>query len=106
MTSRPTPAARVLTLPIVFYRRFVSPLFGPVCRYEPSCSTYALQALRTHGALRGGWLTVRRIARCHPFHPGGYDPVPPPRGHDAHETHDPAAAPERCRNRRALGARR
>jgi putative membrane protein insertion efficiency factor len=67
-------------LPIVFYRRFISPLFGPVCRYQPSCSTYALKALRTHGALRGGWLAVRRIARCHPFHAGGYDPVPPRRG--------------------------
>jgi putative membrane protein insertion efficiency factor len=64
-------------LPIVFYRRFISPLFGPVCRYQPTCSAYALGALRTHGALRGGWLAVRRIARCHPFHAGGYDPVPP-----------------------------
>jgi hypothetical protein len=80
MTSKPTPAARALTLPIVFYRRFISPLFGPVCRYQPTCSAYALEALRTHGALRGGWLTVRRIARCHPFRPGGYDPVPPRKG--------------------------
>jgi hypothetical protein len=67
-------------LPIVFYRRFISPLFGPVCRYQPTCSAYALGALRTHGALRGGWLAVRRIARCHPFHAGGYDPVPPREG--------------------------
>ena len=77
MTDKPTLAARALTVPIVFYRRFISPLFGPVCRYQPTCSAYALEALRTHGALRGGWLTVRRIARCHPFHAGGYDPVPP-----------------------------
>lgn len=80
MTSKPTPVAWALTLPIVFYRRFISPLFGPVCRYQPTCSAYALEALRTHGALRGGWLTVRRIARCHPFRPGGYDPVPPRKG--------------------------
>jgi uncharacterized protein len=80
MTAKPTPVARVLMLPINFYRRFISPLFGPVCRYQPTCSAYALEALRTHGALRGGWLTVRRIARCHPFRPGGYDPVPPRKG--------------------------
>jgi uncharacterized protein len=80
MTAKPTPGVRALMLPIVFYRRFISPLFGPVCRYQPTCSTYALRALRTHGALRGGWLAVRRIARCHPFHAGGYDPVPPRKG--------------------------
>ena len=80
MTAKPTPVARALMLPIVFYRRFISPLFGPVCRYQPSCSTYAIVALRRHGALRGGWLAVRRIARCHPFHAGGYDPVPPREG--------------------------
>lgn len=72
-----TPVARVLMLPIVGYRRWISPLFGPVCRFQPSCSAYALEALGTHGAVRGTWLTMRRIARCHPFHPGGYDPVPP-----------------------------
>lgn len=77
--SKPAPVARALMLPIVFYRRFVSPLFGPVCRYQPTCSAYALEALRVHGALRGSWLAVRRIARCHPFRPGGYDPVPPVR---------------------------
>jgi putative membrane protein insertion efficiency factor len=80
MTAKPTPVARALMLPIVFYRRFISPLFGPVCRYQPTCSAYALGALRKHGALRGGWLAVRRIARCHPFHAGGYDPVPPRKG--------------------------
>jgi putative membrane protein insertion efficiency factor len=80
MTAKPTPVARALMLPIAFYRRFISPLFGPVCRYQPSCSTYAIVALRRHGALRGGWLAVRRIARCHPFHAGGYDPVPPRKG--------------------------
>jgi putative membrane protein insertion efficiency factor len=80
MTDKPTPAARALMLPIVVYRRLISPLLGPVCRYQPTCSAYALEALRVHGALRGGWLAVRRIGRCHPFRPGGYDPVPPRRG--------------------------
>ena len=81
MTERPTPAARVLMLLVSVYRRVLSPLLGPTCRFEPSCSVYSLEALRVHGALRGTWLTVRRIGRCHPFNPGGYDPVPPPPGH-------------------------
>jgi uncharacterized protein len=72
-----TMPARLLMLPIAGYRRFVSPLLGPRCRFAPSCSEYALAALAEHGALRGLWLAVTRIARCHPFHPGGYDPVPP-----------------------------
>lgn len=70
-------AGRVIAAPIVGYRRIVSPLLGPRCRFEPPCSLYAVEALRTHGALRGGWLAVRRVATCQPFHPGGYDPVPP-----------------------------
>jgi uncharacterized protein len=68
--------ARLLMFPIAGYRRFVSPFLGPRCRFAPSCSEYALTALAEHGALRGLWLAVARIARCHPFHPGGYDPVP------------------------------
>jgi putative membrane protein insertion efficiency factor len=84
---RPTAAARLLTVPIRGYQRFLSPLFPPVCRFYPSCSAYAVEALRVHGAVRGLWLTVRRIARCHPFHPGGLDPVPPRRGTAvAHDT--------------------
>jgi uncharacterized protein len=69
--------ARVLTVVITGYRRFISPLLGPHCRFAPSCSAYALEAVREHGALRGSWLAVRRVARCHPFNPGGFDPVPP-----------------------------
>jgi len=67
----------VLVLLLKAYRLFVSPLYGQVCRYHPSCSAYALEAVEKHGALRGSWLAVRRLARCHPWTPGGYDPVPP-----------------------------
>jgi putative membrane protein insertion efficiency factor len=58
------------------YQRFVSPALPPSCRFHPSCSQYALEAVTRHGALKGGWLAARRLARCHPFHPGGFDPVP------------------------------
>ncbi|HEX9242070.1 MAG TPA: membrane protein insertion efficiency factor YidD [Anaeromyxobacter sp.] len=58
------------------YRRFVSPALPSACRFYPSCSAYAEGALRRHGAAKGTWLTARRLARCHPFHPGGIDPVP------------------------------
>ena len=75
--ARPSAAARVLMALITGYRRFISPLLGPRCRFAPSCSAYALEAVREHGALRGIWLAVRRIGRCHPFNPGGFDPVPP-----------------------------
>jgi len=75
--ARPSAAARVLMALISGYRRFISPLLGPRCRFAPSCSAYALEAVREHGALRGTWLAVRRIGRCHPFNPGGFDPVPP-----------------------------
>ena len=76
--GRPTAAARLLMLLLTGYRRFVSPLLGPRCRFYPSCSAYALEAVQVHGALRGSWLAVRRLSRCHPFHAGGLDPVPAP----------------------------
>ncbi|WP_209005528.1 membrane protein insertion efficiency factor YidD [Geomonas paludis] len=60
---------------IVLYQRFISPLKAPSCRFYPTCSHYSLQALEKYGPLKGLWLTAARILKCHPFHPGGYDPV-------------------------------
>lgn len=61
-----------------FYQKFISPLLPPLCRFHPTCSTYAIEALNRHGLWRGLWLTARRLSRCHPFNPGGCDPVPEP----------------------------
>jgi len=58
------------------YQLAISPLLGPRCRFYPSCSHYAIEAIETHGSLRGTWLTIKRISRCHPWHEGGFDPVP------------------------------
>jgi putative membrane protein insertion efficiency factor len=66
----------LLTLLLRFYQLAISPLIGPRCRFYPSCSNYALEALRVHGAARGGWLAARRVCRCHPWNAGGLDPVP------------------------------
>ncbi|MDR1065627.1 MAG: membrane protein insertion efficiency factor YidD [Oscillospiraceae bacterium] len=63
---------------ISFYRRGVSPLTPPACRFVPTCSQYAYEAIELHGALKGGYLAARRLLKCHPFHKGGYDPVPQP----------------------------
>jgi uncharacterized protein len=71
-----SPAGWLLVGLLTVYRRFVSPLLGQRCRFYPSCSAYALEAVRVHGALRGSWLAVRRLSRCHPFHAGGIDFVP------------------------------
>ncbi|QFS81538.1 Putative membrane protein insertion efficiency factor [Roseivivax sp. THAF40] len=74
-----SPLARLLALPVHGYRLFLSPWLGRSCRFQPTCSAYALEALETHGALRGGWLAAKRIARCHPWGGSGVDNVPPPR---------------------------
>lgn len=68
-----------LVAPLLFYRRFVSPYLPPTCRFTPTCSAYAVEALRVHGPLKGTWFTGRRLLRCAPWHPGGHDPVPPVR---------------------------
>jgi putative membrane protein insertion efficiency factor len=69
--------AKLLKAPIKFYRKFISPLKPPTCRFYPSCSIYALEAIDEYGVGRGSLMAMKRIAKCHPFHPGGYDPVPP-----------------------------
>lgn len=65
-----------LIAPIRFYQYAISPLLGMNCRFRPTCSAYAVEAIKKHGPLRGSWLTLKRIVKCHPLHPGGYDPVP------------------------------
>lgn len=66
---------KLLILLIKFYRKFISPLTGPHCRFQPTCSQYALEAIGKYGALKGGWMSIKRICRCNPWNPGGYDPV-------------------------------
>ena len=73
---QPGLAARCLLACIRLYQLALSPLLGRVCRFEPSCSRYTARCIELHGAGRGSWLGLRRVARCHPFHPGGYDPPP------------------------------
>lgn len=71
-----SPLAHVFALPVRFYRLFLSPWLGRSCRFDPTCSAYALEALEKHGGLRGGWLAIRRIMRCHPWGGQGVDDVP------------------------------
>ena len=91
VSAAPGPVARVLLAVLAAYRRFVSPLLGPRCRFAPTCSAYAVEAVTRFGAARGSWLAVRRLLRCHPFHPGGHDPVPVARS--PRVTTTPPAAP-------------
>jgi putative membrane protein insertion efficiency factor len=71
--------ARLVVFILGLYHRWISPLLGPVCRFYPSCSVYAVEVISSFGLVRGGWLTIRRLLRCHPFHPGGIDLPPKPR---------------------------
>lgn len=88
---------KLLLLLIRVYQWTLSPLLGNVCRFEPSCSRYTATCIERFGALRGGWLGVKRICRCHPFHPGGYDPPPAlPEDSEAHEASEPP--PRRARH--------
>lgn len=83
---------QLLILLLRGYRFAISPLYGQVCRYHPTCSAYALEAVTLHGSVRGSWLAVRRVARCHPWAAGGYDPVPP--RSSAAPTPSPPSAPD------------
>lgn len=67
---------KLITLPIELYRWTISPVLGPHCRFHPTCSAYAIEAIERHGTVRGAWMALRRIGRCHPWHAGGPDPVP------------------------------
>ncbi len=75
MKPKDVPKRAMLAV-IRFYRRQISPSLPPSCRFTPTCSAYALEAIERYGALKGGWMAFLRILRCNPFHPGGYDPVP------------------------------
>ncbi|MEW6445664.1 MAG: membrane protein insertion efficiency factor YidD [Pseudomonadota bacterium] len=78
----------VLIILVKAYRLLLSPLVGRHCRFEPTCSCYAIDALERHGSLHGGWLTLKRLLRCHPFSPGGYDPVPEKTSESSHLNSD------------------
>lgn len=86
---------RAAVAPIRFYRRFVSPFTPPTCRFRPTCSAYAEEAVLRHGLARGAWLSARRILRCHPFSEPGYDPVPPGPAAADDSSHDEPRSPTR-----------
>jgi putative membrane protein insertion efficiency factor len=86
---------QVVVLLLRLYRAVISPLYGPTCRFYPSCSEYALIAVDRHGVVRGGWLAARRLLRCHPWNPGGVDPVPPVEG---------SRAPRECAHESSAGS--
>lgn len=75
-TRRLSPLGAVLLMLVRVYQLVISPMLGPRCRYQPTCSSYAIEAVRLHGGVRGGWLAAKRIAKCHPWGGFGYDPVP------------------------------
>lgn len=77
MAKARSPLQRLLTALVRFYQLTISPLTGPRCRFIPTCSTYAIEAVNVHGSIKGSWLATKRICRCHPFCEAGYDPVPP-----------------------------
>lgn len=89
-----SPLAWMLTGLVRAYQLLLSPVLPPSCRFTPSCSAYAIEALVRHGAVRGSWLALRRIGRCHPWNDGGYDPVPEPKCTAAGD-HAPPSAPDR-----------
>ncbi|WP_029011062.1 membrane protein insertion efficiency factor YidD [Azospirillum halopraeferens] len=90
-TPRLSPMTHILRALVILYQWTLSPFIGQTCRYLPTCSNYALDALSKHGAIRGSWLTIRRLSRCHPWGGSGYDPVPEPgqpAARDGRASHD------------------
>lgn len=83
--EKPSIIAYLLLGIIYFYRYCISPFIGSRCRFYPTCSTYGLEAIKIHGAVKGGYLTIKRILKCHPFNEGGEDPVPPKCHNDKHQ---------------------
>lgn len=87
MATSSSFGAKVLIVLIKGYRLFISPLLGPRCRFNPTCSQYGLDAIRIHGAIKGSWLTLKRVLKCHPLSAGGEDPVPPKNGCEQNPIH-------------------
>ncbi|HEX2301052.1 MAG TPA: membrane protein insertion efficiency factor YidD [Pseudonocardiaceae bacterium] len=90
------PVARALLAAVGFYQRAISPALPPRCRFQPTCSAYAAEALAVHGAGRGSWLALRRLLKCAPWHPGGLDPVPPARASSPATARPVPSAPRRA----------